>query len=162
MNRYEEHLRVLLGLPFQCIGRAADLVWLQFGTLRPRRVPGDSQDVVGEWAVHLQCAWRFSRENGIVLGRSDLYRKAGADEPYDWNAGGESRFDRLADNLNEPLKGGSVTVADLSVDSLGGFSLFFSNGLRLSAFPDESGGSPDSEDYRLFQPDRDGAHFVVP
>ena len=65
MNRYEKHLQILQGLPVQRIGRAAELVWVMFGALRPRRVPRHADDVIGEWAVHIQCAWRFSHGDGI-------------------------------------------------------------------------------------------------
>jgi len=95
-------------------------------------------------------------------GQSDLYLKADADERYDWDAGGDSRFDRIAATLNESFMAGSVFVTGLSVDEVGGFSLSFTNGLCLSVFPDDSGASAYSEDYRFFQPDRDGAHFIVP
>jgi len=162
MNRYEEHLLVLQRLPLQRIGRVADLVWLVFGNLRSRRVQRHANDTVGEWAVHVQCAWRFSREGVIVLGHSDLYLKADADERYDWNAGGESRFDRIAATLNESFMTGSVIVTGLSVDEVGGFSLSLTNGLCLSVFPDDSGASAYSEDYRVFQPDRDGVHIIIP
>src|SRR6266850_4859653 len=162
MNRYEKHVQVLQGLPVQRIGRAADLVWVMFGALRPRRVPRHADDVIGEWAVHIQCAWRFSHGDVIVLGRSDLNLKAQADEPYDWEAKGESRFDRIAATLNDSFAADSALVTAVSVDEVGGFSLSFSNGFRLSVFPDDSGGSAYSEDYRIFQPDRESVHFVVP
>jgi len=68
MNRYEKHVQVLQGLPVQRIGRAADLVWVMFCALRPRRVPRHADDVIGEWAVHIQCAWRFSHGDGIDSG----------------------------------------------------------------------------------------------
>jgi hypothetical protein len=98
----------------------------------------------------------------VVLCRRDLHLKAQADEPYDWQAGGESRFDRIVMTLNEGFEAGSVFVTGVSADAVGGFSLSLSGGLCLSVVPDNSDGSDYSEDYRIFQPDRDCSHFVVP
>jgi hypothetical protein len=87
--------------------RAADLLWLQFGEWRevPSRKGGTRR--VGEWGLHVQTPWRFTRGSRIIVGNRDLYYYAESSDDFaeghrefDWDKDGESRFDRHAAVLN--------------------------------------------------------------
>jgi hypothetical protein len=55
---------------------------LHFGTVRP---PVSGKGTVGEYALHIQCAWRFEGPEGLITGRDDLWDYAGAGErPPHW------------------------------------------------------------------------------
>jgi len=73
MTAIHQALAPLVGLPFRCIGRATNLLWLHFGELHEvsdRR--GGTKDV-GDWAVHIQCPWRISRHGRILIAYHDYY-----------------------------------------------------------------------------------------
>lgn len=154
-------LAPLVGLPLRCIGRAADLLWVHFGDFReiPDRKGGPR--TVGEWALHVQCPWRITRPPSIILARGDCHYTAENDEPYDWDAGGESRFDRLAAPLNRELESSAPRVVAVVVDAVGGFTLRLDGGFTFEVFPDDSTGS-DTEHWRFFRPGVDENHFVFP
>ena len=157
----QKTLTPLVGLPLRCIGRAADLLWVQFGEMRelPDRRGGTRS--VGEWALHVQCPWRITRPPAILVARGDCFYEADSDEPYDWDAARESRFDRCAAPLNREFESSPPAVEAVVADVVGGFSLRLTGGFIFEAFPDHSTGS-DSEHWRFFQPGRDERHFVFP
>src|SRR5436190_6768549 len=119
----QQTLSRLIGLPVRCIGRAADLLWVHFGELRELPNRGGGTRVVGEWALHVQCAWRITRLPAILVARGDCFYEAGSDDPYDWDAAGESRFDRCAATLNREFESSPPQVEAVVVDAVDGFSL---------------------------------------
>jgi hypothetical protein len=157
----QEALAPLVGLPLRRLGRAADLLWVQFGEMRelPDRRGGTRW--VGEWALHVQCPWRLTRPPAILLARGDCFYEADSGDPYDWNAGGESRFDRCAAPLNREFESSPPQVETVAVDEVGGFTLRLSGDLVFEVFPDECSGT-DAEHWRFFQPGGDGPHVVFP
>jgi hypothetical protein len=113
---------------------------------------------VGEYALHVQCPWRFTRDLDIVVGSSDLYyppqdEANESDERFDWRKG-DSRRDRL---LRELLADRSYVVQGVRL-GVGGFCDFeLSDGLCLQVFPDDS---TKEEHWRVFAIGGDEAHVV--
>lgn len=165
MPDHEEVLSVLKGLRLQKIGRAADMLWMQFGELRevPSRRGGTRE--IGDWALHIQTSWRFTRRDRIILGVLDFYAYPDADaSAYDWDRGGESRFDRIASPLNQSLRAEEIRVRHLACDDVGSITLHLDTDLHFAVFPNFSSDYPDREYWRFFQPikDRhDHPHYVV-
>jgi hypothetical protein len=157
----QEILAPLIGLPLRCIGRAADLVWLHFGAFK--ELPGirGGSRTAGEWALHVQCPWRITRPPTILVGSHDCYYESSGDEPYDWEAAGESRFDRYAVSLNNEFEISPPLVEAVDVDTIGGFCLRLANGYIFEVFPDESSNGH-GEHWRFFQPGTLESHFVFP
>jgi hypothetical protein len=121
---------------------------------------GEAREV-GEWALHLQCPWRFVRSGSVILASTDCYYYPEGDESYDWNRGGESLFDRRANQFNRVLETAEFHVSALSVGECGAFQLMFTPEFHLAVFPSASDGSPFGEFWRLFEPGRDNRHYVV-
>ena len=148
----------LVGMPLSKIGRAADLLWLQFGTLR-EVTTRYGEKTIGDWAIHVPTSWRFVRDAQIILAVGDLYLLPDG-ETYDWDEGGDSNFDNITDKLNELFIETSVTVKRVHCDDVGGFSLTLSDGTRFDVFPKMSDTIDGIEHWRMFQPDGDGGHAV--
>ena len=131
----ERALRPLMGLPLWSIGRAGSLEWFQFGD--PRIVPafrGGSKEV-GEYALHLDCPWRFVEPAGRVVVTD------------------ESDSELLAQVADPPL-----VCAGVSGSDDGSAQLQFAGGWQLIV---ERGGQDHLEYWRLFRPAAEGPHFVV-
>ncbi len=98
----------LLGLRLSIVRRAADMLMLHFGDVRPH--PSGS-GTVGAYALHVQCPWRLDGPDRTITGRDDLWTYAGPGErPPNWSyADGFSLQDRM---LNELI--GSYDVATRS------------------------------------------------
>jgi hypothetical protein len=89
---------VLVGLRLSIVRRAADMLVLHFGDIRPHP---SGEGSIGAHALHIQCPWRFDGPIGIVTGRDDLWEYAGSgDRPSNWSyEDGRSLQDRRFSNL---------------------------------------------------------------
>jgi hypothetical protein len=68
---------VLVGLRLSIVRRAADMLVLHFGTIRPH---SSGEGTVADCALHVQCPWRLDSPKGTVTGRDDLWEYAGPGE----------------------------------------------------------------------------------
>ena len=60
---------VLIGLRLSIVRRAADMLVLHFGTIRPHP---SGKGTAADYALHVQCPWRMDSPKGTVTGRDDL------------------------------------------------------------------------------------------
>jgi hypothetical protein len=154
----ERALTSLIGLQLRAGHRAADMQMFHLGDLIPVSHRGEPREV-GEYALHLQAAWRICGPEGMVVGSGDLYhpKENSEDIPADFDWQKENRRDeRLTALLSTsaiPLR-----VERVSVDDVGGFILDPSRGFRLEVFPTDSSSD---EYWRLFRPGDLSTHFVV-
>lgn len=167
-ERVQRELQKLVGLELTAVGRSADLRGFHFGELRPHR-----NVMVGELALHVQCAWRIEGPDGVRTGRSDLWQPAldlwGDDfARWDHERDGNLQDKRVAEWLghHDPRPGACLEARSRPVvlaaraTPCGGAEIDFSEGSRLTLFSAGSTG----EDWRLFRPDdgdEDASHFVV-
>ena len=156
----ERALSPLVGMPMWVGHRAADMQMFQLGDRRSAKNHRGETREVGEYALHLQCAWRIRGPQGIVVGSGDLYYPKGDfDEvPADFDWQKENRRDERLTALLTTGAEKPLLVEGVSADEAGGFILDMSGGFRLEVFPADS--SPD-EYWRLFRPGELGSHFVV-
>ena len=163
LNRqYQEVLQVLSGLRLAVCGAVADMLWLHFGEMRSVVDRRGVEKQVGEWALHLQCSWRFVRSGIVVLGGSDFYYDAVTGEQYDWDSKSESVFHRNSKHLNELLDSEKFLVSVVRCNHAGAFDLVFDHDLMLSVMPTESSSHDHDESWRFFVPSSDLPHYVFP
>jgi hypothetical protein len=151
-------LQPLMGLPLQCLGRAANMLWAPFGALRETVSPLGQKRETGEWALHIQCAWRFCQSGRIVVANGDFYHSPSGDPLDDWDTFGKSAFDATVARLGEDFSGSRPHVTMIRADDIGGFSLQLTGNYQLDVFPSDS--FADREHWRLFQPGAGHKHFV--
>ena len=111
------------------------MLWMHFGDYRTYTDDRGEPREVGEWALHLQCPWRFVRSGSIVLGSADFYYYPDSDEPYDSDRGGEALFDRRANQFNRVLETGAFCVSAISCGPCGAFQLEFGSAFHFAVFP---------------------------
>jgi hypothetical protein len=162
--KIQEAASALIGMPLWDAGRAADLAWFAFGDRRTvRDFHGNSKEV-GEFALHVQCAWRLVQRDTTVVGNRDLYYPAGwgmdsPDVPADfkWDVQGANRLDeRLMLFFQQDRKG--LIVDRVEAGFAGALQIFFQDETVLEIFPNDSFAG---EHWRLFRAYRDEPHFVV-
>ena len=159
MGQLDARLAVLRGLPLWDCGRAASLLWLQFGNRVLSRSPLGVERETGEYALHVQCSWRFRGPEGIIVAVQDMYcPKEGSDsdrEDFLWDQPDATLCDeRMKQFVGEHCP---AVVESVTADEVGGFQLFLSNGIVFEVFPDCS--LPD-EHWRLLRPASDESHLV--
>lgn len=156
-------LAPLVGLPLWAANRAANMISFQFGV--PVRAPTgrDPDRLVGEYALHLQCAWRLSATDGVITGASDIFVPAhdDADDSYRWDKPGASLVDVHLARWIAAHAGAPLCVASITVDRCGGFVLQLPREAAVEVFPDAGRASHNvREMWRLLQPGQDTPHFV--
>ena len=154
---------VLIGLRLSIVRRAADMLVVHFGDIRP-----SGGGTVGSYALHVQCPWRLDGPHGIVTGRDDLWDYAGPGErPPRWSYDDghslqDKRFATLFArdeatrswvNENDRLV---VTAAEQS--QRGDVKIELSEGYAIQVFPAGSRG----EAWRFFAPDSGDDHLIFP
>lgn len=162
-TRVMSKLSSLVGLRLSIARDAGSMKNFQFGQIRPHP---SRKGTVGDFALHVQCPWRFVTNNRILTGSTDYYEPAVEGEEVtldDFRCGNLQRH-RLQEIfrtydaetrslLNET---DSLTVLSVHTDCHGGFDLELSGGFRLQVFPDGSR----TENWRFFSPGDDDSHFV--
>ena len=142
--------------------RAAEMATFDFGQRRASvNWKGEPREV-GELALHVQCAWRIVRKDRVFVGSRDLYYPAEyrdgdvVPDNFDWEQY-PNRRDRLLASL---FRTGTrqFTVSEVEVGTAGSLRIILSYDLSLDLFPHDS---LSEEHWRLFEPDKEGPHFVV-
>ena len=159
-ERIESILRVLVGKPLRDTGRCAGLQWFSFGDLIESVTPLGSSRVAGEYALHVQCAWRLRDSCDIfVTSRDRFYPK---DDPnsespdFDWDQPGSNRCDqRIASFVAANCPALVVSVTSDNIDTL---TIQLDSGIVLEVFPDDS---LQGEHWRFFSPGQDHPHHVL-
>lgn len=153
----------LVGMPLWDAGRAADLLWLAFGQRRTTQDFRGKPKEVGEYALHVECAWRFVQGERVLAGNRDLYYPRGyrnqRDEfpkGFNWDVQGANRCDEM---LAELFAGGAkqFVVQQVEVGQAGALALLLEDGLTLQILPNDS---LEGEHWRLFRPGSDAPHCV--
>jgi hypothetical protein len=134
------------------------MLWASFGELRDSLSPLGRMRTTGEWALHVQCAWRLCRHGHIVLAYRDFYYNSDGDALDDWDDPGKSHFDVTTTSLQKLFAQHPPCVTSIAVDELGSITLSFTDDYKLDVFPDDS--RLDCEHWRLFKPGVEDSHFV--
>lgn len=152
----------LVGLKLQDAGRASNLFWLGFGDMFPIIRRGKTK-VSAEYALHIQCSWRITLNNKIVVASRDFYSPSsewdGDIEDFDWDMQDKNRFDERIKTFIKDK--GRLQVKNIESDDIGGLKVFLSDGYKLEAFPDSSEDDDQGEHWRFFNRKDNSPHFVV-
>ena len=160
-EQIESALADLLNLPLEGTGRAADMQVFEFGAPHTYEIRSGTI-TAGVCSLHIQCAWRISGSEGIIVASRDYHYPAGDpdNEPPDFDPsipGASRRDERIARFFAAHLTA-LLTVEQVTADHLGGFRVLLSGGFALEVFPNDSLAD---EHWRLLTRLKDGKHFVV-
>jgi len=101
----EQALSVLIGLPLIGSDRALDLDMFYFGKAHTISTRAGREKEIGEYALHVQCAWRITGPHGIIVASQDRYYPGDGsyDVPndFDWTLPGNRCDTRLETFLRE-------------------------------------------------------------
>ncbi|MEY2196806.1 hypothetical protein AB7942_29450 [Neobacillus sp. BF23-41] len=152
----------LVGLKLQYAGRASNLFWLGFGEIVEIIRRGRTEETA-EYALHIQCSWRISLGNKIVVASRDYYSPSsewdGDIKDFDWDIKGNNRFDERIKTFIKD--NGQIKVLQIDSDEVGGLNVFLSGGYKLEVFPDSSDDDEQSEHWRFFNRKENSPHFIV-
>jgi hypothetical protein len=161
----ENALSVLIGQPFWKARRALDMEMLDFGE-RHSAIDQHGQPIeAGEFALHIQCYWRFTHLDEIVVGSNDLYYPPDGSFNFPEDLEGTAKRESLQDvrlkSFMQDHAQHPLVVVSLEAHNAGAVSIFFTDDYALELFPanSSSGYRDDIEHWRFF--DRKGHYFLV-
>lgn len=158
-------LDALIGLRLSIVRRAADMLVLHFGEIRPHK---SGKGTVGDYALHVQCPWRFDGPARTVTGSDDLWDYAGPGErPPNWSyEDGQGLQDRQFSRVfardettrswvNETER---FFVTGVEQTKRGDVRIDLSGQYAILVFPANSR----REAWRFFATSDDGDHLIFP
>jgi len=152
-QKIQQSLQQLIGYKFTRTRRTGAIECLHFSI----------EKQTGEFGIHLQCPWRITKDNAILVGYNDLTEQpdetAEFDDNFDWDEQmGNLRDVKMANFLNS----GKYIVELVEADNLGGFKLAFNDNIELTVFPTMSSKNIYGRYWRLLDNTaNDSKHFVV-
>lgn len=167
-----EALSKLNGLKLQTVMRAGSMGDFGFGDYvekEVRRFDDEKKIVtkivsVPKYSFHIDCHFRLSCGDEIVLSRGDIFQPANTllqnldfeYNAFNWDVNGNNRFDEIA---KEYFSGdpSSFTIKKVKISRLGDVKLYFENSFILEVSPDISG---KEECWRFFESGSD-EHIIV-
>jgi hypothetical protein len=161
-TQIENATAVLVGKALWKCTRAADLASFQFGARAKVSGFRNATKEVGEYALHVQCAWRIARRDRVIVGSRDLYYPADFSddeeipEGFDWDRDPNLR-DKQVQSLfaNDTVE---FTVLSVEAGAAGSLRIVLSDDVFLDILPYDS---LLHEHWRLFDPRTDSPHFVM-
>lgn len=161
-NEIKNKLEELIGHEFVGTTRTAAMECLKFGVFYKKDREGIERQV-GLFSIHIQCPWRITKKDAILVGSDDLVEQADEnaefDENFDWDVQGGNLRDIKLDAF---LKSGRHIVESVTADNLGGFELMLNNYVKISIFPTLSSKSEYAEFWRLIDNRSiESIHFVI-
>ncbi|GAB2476160.1 hypothetical protein [Algoriphagus taiwanensis] len=157
-EKIQRTLDKLIGLELTRTTRAANMECLKFGQeLVTDKVDGLIN--VGQFGIHLQCPWRITNGQKILIGHNDVYEQSDQDAKYDPDFDWDRPGVNLRDKKLQELIDKNLTVEKVTADDFGGFSIHFNDNISLTTFPTTS---LENEYWRVLdnRPTSKG-HFVV-
>jgi hypothetical protein len=138
-----------------------DMACFDFGSRRLVKGKSNGKEVqVGDYALHVQCPWRITLEDKIIVGRGDMFGDILLKQnntpacDVDWNKG--NTFDGIVKEflLNESRQ---LMVQIVSVGHAGSLTILLEGNYRLEIFPYDSS---EDEHWRFFKPHAGEPHLV--
>lgn len=161
-EKINQILLALVGLPLTRTTRAANMECLKFGTLYQTDNKGEIYNS-GEIGLHLQCPWRLTNEDEMIVGNGDLYEQADETAAYDENFDWEKPNSNLRDvKLGKFITDADNLVKSVVADKFGGLHIIFDNNCVLTAFPDSASKNEYNEYWRIldFRGGGKSKHYV--
>ena len=156
-------LKKLVGLEFTRTTRMGATECIKFGVLYRVVDRTGIERQIGEFGIHLQCPWRITQGNFLLVGSDDVVEQPDESAEYDANFNWDVKGGNLRDvKLKHFLEKGNYKVITVKADDFGGFELTFNDNIKLTAFPTSSCNNIYSEYWRLLDnKNEENEHFVV-
>jgi hypothetical protein len=160
----EKALNVLIHQPFWKARRAVNMAMFDFGERHSSTNHKGQPIEHGRYALHIQCGWRFTQLDQIVVGSDDMYYPPDGSFEFpkglEWDTAMGNLHDVrmkafMAEHENNPL-----TVNSIEVRRAGFVSIFFTDEYTLDIFPanSSSGYQYNVEHWRFLN--GENSHFV--
>jgi hypothetical protein len=144
---FEDVLNSLVGLEFSGSSRAVNMECFKFGELT-----NEGDKVFGKFALNIQCPWRITNSEEIIVASDDLFEHpenlTEYDQEFDWDKPNGNYRDL---KLKDFFENNSHKVMKAELNLYGDVIITFEKEVRLTLFPSLSKKSEYSEFWRIFE-----------
>ncbi|AUG56732.1 hypothetical protein [Acetivibrio saccincola] len=146
--------RKLIGIHMTNIGRAADMLWIQYGNFITAKNYKGEEVRKSEYAIHVQGPWSFMQNENILLSSNDILElgnKKGEKQLKEDNV----LFDDKCEKFIKKVL--PVTVRDVDISEDGSLNILLSKNLRFQAITDKN----KKNEYWRFIDNNKKEHLVI-
>lgn len=162
-HKIQKYVKRLIGLQLSIARLAGSGRNFHFGVVKSH-----SKGSSGEYALHIQCAWRIEHSSKIVTGSHDIwwpYREIEGPKKWNYEDGNSIQDVQLYKLLEgyDPVTQSWINTTELlvveriKVSRFGDLTLYLSGNYRLFLFVDQTR----NESWRLFRTESNERHLVV-
>lgn len=160
-SEIENYLSQLHGKYLRNIGRAANIIWLNFIDLAVEKEYEGKDILSGSLCLNVQCPCRIidKEDRKIIFASSDIYVPNSSIEwsdNFEWDIQGNNLFDEKSNKWL--LSNKKIFINDYKFNIFGDLKLNLSNGNIFEVLVNSSS---NDECWRLFEKNSDKDHFVV-
>ena len=163
-HQIEQALKPLVGLRLWGPGRCLSMLLIQCGEPGPAPTRLNPKREVGEFAIHVSCAWRLTHGDRLVVGSRDRYWPSDPDQDmksFDVHEAGVSWWDICMEAFFQERAATLPRIEAVSADVFGGFRLSCSEEVVLEVFPNFTCPLLGVEFWRLLSRWTSGPQWVV-
>ncbi|MEW9078550.1 hypothetical protein [Terrisporobacter glycolicus] len=148
INKYLEN-NVMEGM-----GRCSDMIWISFGKELLVRNYRNEEVKKSEYALHIQCPFRISKNNKILLSNYDIYTSIEGSIKDDWDVIGNNRYDKIVEDLLIPML--PLKVNKVNFSKIGDIEILLKDNIVINIFVNSS---EIAEEWRFIN-NNTGEHYV--
>ncbi|MCC3868989.1 hypothetical protein [Terrisporobacter mayombei] len=130
INKYLEN-NVMDGM-----GRCSDMIWISFGKELLVRNYRNEEVKKSEYALHIQCPFRISRNNKILLSNYDIYTLIEGSINDDWDVIGNNRYDKIVNGILLPML--PLKVNKVNYSEIGDIEILLEDNIVINIFVNSS------------------------
>lgn len=155
-DNIKNDLEMLKGKKLSYIGRSCELIQIGFGEMRTEISLTQKKKRISQYALHIQCPFRITKNDKILFGYSDLFISSDDLNPIvDLDKQNSTKFDFKANENNLNLM--NQTVLDVKVTQFGDIIITLDD-IIISTFICETSGG---EAWRFFETRKNKEHIVA-
>lgn len=138
----------------ECMGRCSDMIWVSFGKKLLVMNYRNQEVKKSEYEFHIQCQFRISKDNKVILGNYDVYTLLDNAISDDWDILGNNRYDKIVNEVLLPML--PLKVSKVNYNEIGDIEILLEDNIVINIFVNSS---ESVEEWRFIN-NHTGDHYV--
>ncbi|UPA30836.1 hypothetical protein L0P85_01470 [Terrisporobacter glycolicus] len=136
------------------MGRCSDMIWISFGKELLIMNYKNQEVKKSEYEFHIQCPFRISKNNKVILGNYDIYTLLDDSISDDWDVIGSNRYDKILNEILLPML--PLKVNKVNYSKIGDIEILLEDNIVINIFVNSS----DLDEEWRFINNHTGNHYV--
>lgn len=136
------------------IGRCSDMIWISFGRKIVTVNHRNKKIQKSEYEFHIQCPFRITRDNNILLSNYDIYELQEETSNEKWDVYGNNKYDKTVNEILLPIL--PLKVIKVNYSKIGDIEILLEKDIIIDIFVNSS---DFVEEWRFIN-NNTGEHYV--